>query len=56
MSQYVHTRQFLPGDPPADFTSGKLKPRVKDTPAENVIELYKYAKEYGTYPLKGAEK
>jgi uroporphyrinogen decarboxylase len=27
-----------------------------DTPAENVIELYKYAKEYGTYPLQGAAK
>ena len=27
-----------------------------DTPAENVIELYKYAKEYGTYPLQGASK
>ncbi len=26
-----------------------------DTPAENIVELYRYAKEYGTYPLKGAE-
>jgi uroporphyrinogen decarboxylase len=49
----VETRieAFGPG---GGYILGPANHIQNDTPAENVILLYQYAREYGTYPLKGS--
>jgi uroporphyrinogen decarboxylase len=49
----VETRikAFGPG---GGYILGPANRIQKDTPAENIVELYQYAKECGTYPLESA--